>query len=175
MHAHQFGFLACLRSYQDLVDSSTLLTPNQPVIGGYVLAVVLVVLALTLWGLYQRWLRVTVPRSGDVRMKGETPKLEFVGGARVGANYTAPLAKLRIWAGGISISAPGAWTSIAWQDMTGASLIRPALVPVRFGVEFHAKGFRPVVYWGREDECRRILDVCEQNGVDVDRQAVRRL
>src|SRR5260370_41533749 len=75
VHAHQFGFLACLRSYQDLVDSSTLLTPNQPVIGGFVLAVVLVLLALTLWGLYQRCLRVPLPRSGDALLKGDTPKL----------------------------------------------------------------------------------------------------
>src|SRR5260370_25165424 len=89
VHAHQFGFLACLRSYQDLVDSSTLLTPNQPVIGGDVLAGVLVVLALTLWGLHQRWLRVTGPRSGDVRVKGETPKPGVLGGARVGAHYTS--------------------------------------------------------------------------------------
>src|SRR5260370_28950166 len=68
VHAHQFGFLACLRSYQDLVDSSTLLTPNQPVIGGDVLADVLIVFVLSLWGVYPRWMSSTITSARDVRL-----------------------------------------------------------------------------------------------------------
>lgn len=159
-----------------MADSSPVLAtgPGLPLVGLSVLALVLV-LAIGIWWLYGRWLRVTVPHTAGIGRAGEIPRLEFIGGARVGMNYTTPLARLKIWAGGISITAPGARTSMAWRDMTGASLIRPALVPLRYGVEFRARGFRPVVYWGSEDACTRVLEVCEQYGVEVDRQAVRRV
>lgn len=147
--------------------SSTLLPPSA---APWILVVFLGLSAVALWALFRRWQQKGLPRSLITDEASGQPFLELVGGARIlTINYSAPLARLRLWERGISLSAPGATASITWPEISRAILIKPALVPIGFGVEFHAKGYSlPLVYWGHQDECLHVLDICEQHGVNVE-------
>jgi hypothetical protein len=152
----------------DLALSSTLLPSSA---APWILVAFFGLSAVALWALFRQWQQKGLPHSLVTDDAGDQPFLELVGGARILANYSAPLARLRVWERGISLSAPGATASVTWPEISRAILIKPALVPIGFGVAFHAKGYGlPLVYWGHRDECLQVLDICEQRGVQVERK-----
>jgi hypothetical protein len=156
----------------DLPQSSTLVPPST---APWILFAFFLLTAVALWALFRSWQQKALPHSPVRDAAGGRPFLELVGGARILINYSIPLARLRLWERGISLSAPGTTASLTWPEISRAVLIKPAL-PIGSGVEFQAIGYGlPIIYWGRRAVCLEVLDICEQRGVPVDRKGRMRL
>ncbi|SRR6266536_706789 len=132
-----------------------------------VVAAVLALLLLAIWGLFRRWQAKALPHS-PVHTDTDSPILTFVGGARLLSDYSMPMGKLQIWDRGISLSALGVVASATWAEIEQASLIRPALIPVGSGVEFRTARYLPLIYWGQREKCLQVLQICADHGVRTD-------
>lgn len=156
----------------NLASSSTVVPSSA---APWILAAFFILSGVALGALFRRWFKTALPHSPIDDAAGSRPFLELVGGARVLVNYTVPFGRLRLWEPGISLSAPGVTASLAWSEISRAALVKPAAVPIGSGVEFRAKGYVPLIYWGRRDACLRVLDICEKHGVQVERESRMRL
>jgi hypothetical protein len=148
--------------------TSTMIPPAAAL---WVLIAFIVLSGVVLWALFRSWHKKALPHFPVNDGAGSRPILELVGGARILSNYSMPFGRLRLWERGISLSAPGVSASLTWSEISRAALIKPALAPIGFGVEFRTSGYLPLVYWGRKKSCLQVLDICEQHRVQVEREA----
>ena len=141
-----------------------------------VLWVLLIGWSVLAWTFYLRWHARNLPRRAGSRTTPSAPALLSArGGGRIGwLNVTAPLVWLRIDGDGIVFKFAFATASLAWSDVTRATLVRP-LIPLGQGVEFSSHAANPLTFWGNELTCARIIDLCSKHGVVVVRDPELRL
>ena len=128
------------------------------------------------WAVYLRLQSQSLPR----RQLGERAQppavlLSTVGGGRVGGmNYSFPFVRFALDEAGVVFKFPFSTASLGWRDITRAVLVQP-LIPVGKGVEFQLPRSRPLTVWAAGDTCAKILDLCEQHGVQVVRRSAFRI
>ena len=89
-------------------------------------------------------------------------------------NYTVPFVRFSLDEGGAVFRLPFNTASIAWKDIVRAALVQP-MIPIGKGVEFQLERHAPMTVWTDGSTCVRILDLCEQHGVPVTRDAAFRI
>ena len=128
------------------------------------------------WAVYLRLQKQSLPR----RQLGERAQppgvlVSTVGGGRVGMmNYTFPFVRFALDEDGVVFRFPFSTASLGWRDITRAVLVQPML-PVGKGVEFQLPRNQPLTVWAAGDTCAKILDLCEQHGVEVIRRSALRI
>jgi hypothetical protein len=135
-----------------------------------------VVGAAAAWVVYLRLQAESLPRRqlGD-RAQPPAVLVSTVGGGRVGMmNYTFPFVRFALDKEGVVFRFPFSTASVGWGDITRAVLIQP-MIPAGKGVEFQLHRSQPLTVWAAADMCAKILDLCEQHGVEVVRESTLRV
>jgi hypothetical protein len=126
------------------------------------------------WILFLRWQDRHLPRRSS---SATPPSVLFtaLGGGRAGmVHYTWPLVRLVVDDEGVVFRFGSSTASVGWRDISRALLVRPRLRAGR-GVEFQLPENQPLTFWGADESCRRVLDLCEQHAVTVVREPTLRL
>ncbi len=128
------------------------------------------------WAVYLRLQAQSLPRRQlDERAQPPAVLINTIGGGRVGMmNYSFPFVRFAIDEAGVVFKFPFSTATLGWNDITRAVLVQP-MIPVGRGVEFQLPRSQPLTVWTGADTCAKILDLCEQHGVEVVRLSTLRI
>lgn len=135
----------------------------------WALCMVFAVVGLTV---YLRLQAQSLPRLRRLGEGAQPPAvlMRTVGGGRFGGmNYSFPFVRFAVDEEGVVFRFPFGTASLGWGDITRAVLMQP-MIPVGRGVEFQLPRSQSLIVWAANDICAKILDLCEQHGVEVARR-----
>jgi hypothetical protein len=145
-----------------------------PIAQGWFLILWLLCMVVGLVGLavYLRLQAQSLPRRRRMGERAQPPAvlMRTVGGGRFGGtNYSFPFVRFAVDEEGVVFRFPFSTASLGWGDITRALLLQP-MIAVGRGVELQLPRSQSLIVWTSSDICAKILDLCEQHGVEVVRR-----